>query len=436
MSVDLDPVVAQLDPLQLADLVLAFATDHVGDAVYVEPSETAGGTEAGAEADPAYAIRVERGDRQLASVAVDGARAAAAIARLAYIANLDLAAGYTVGSFVRTAMGDEHADLAITLRAGSELRAEVVALPRKRASRPTITAGDSAHLLRPGATVGSWKIVERLGEGGMGTVFVAEHAVLGNRRALKVLRDKLVDGAAQGAADRFLREARAAARVRHPHIVEVFDFGHVADGRPYFVMELLAGESLADRLEREGPLPPSDAIAIARQLADALGAAHAAGVVHADVTPANAYLVSRDPIDVKLLDFGLAELVNETVPAAENEMILGTPHYISPEQLRGLPPTDRSDQYGLGAVMYEMLAGEPPYDDADLRALCMLHIQAPIPEVRSPRGPLPALLVDVVTSCLQKSPQARFPGMKALITALDAIERVAERRGWRRFLPT
>ncbi len=116
------------------------------------------------------------------------------------------------------------------------------------------------------------------------------------------------------------------------------------------------------------------------------------------------------------------------------EFVLGTPAYISPEQLRGLPPTDRSDQYGLGAVIYELLVGRPPYAHPDLRTLCMMHITSPIPPVESPHGPLPPKLADVVTTCLQKTPQARFPGMRALIAALDEIERVTDRRGWRRWL--
>jgi serine/threonine protein kinase len=114
--------------------------------------------------------------------------------------------------------------------------------------------------------------------------------------------------------------------------------------------------------------------------------------------------------------------------------VLGTPAYISPEQLRGLPATDRSDQYGLGAVLFELLTGRPPYQHKDLRSLCMMHIASPIPVVESPHGPLPPKLSDVITTCLQKTPQGRFPGMRALLTALDEIERVTDRRGWRRWL--
>jgi serine/threonine-protein kinase len=269
----------------------------------------------------------------------------------------------------------------------------------------------------------------------MGTVFQVEHVVLGRTYALKVLRGRVVERDAN-AAQKFLREARTAARVRHPNIVDVFDFGYLPDGRPYFVMELLEGESLADRVGR-GALPPAEVVSIARQLANALAAAHERGVIHADVTPSNALVVQSDgELHVKLVDFGLAELAGEGMHDDNPDFVIGTPAYISPEQLRGLAPTDRSDQYGLGAVLYELVCGRPPYQDDDLRTLCMMHIQAPIPPVESPLGPLPPRLADVITTCLQKSPNARFPGMRALITALDEIERVTDRRGWRRWLST
>ena len=157
-------------------------------------------------------------------------------------------------------------------------------------------------------------------------------------------------------------------------------------------------------------------------------------MIHADVTPSNALITNDQPIHVKLVDFGLAELAGEGLREEQPEFVLGTPAYISPEQLRGLPPTDRSDQYGLGAVLYEMLVGHPPFEHEDLRRLCMMHIQAPIPPVQSPYGPLPSKLADLVTTCLQKTPQARFPGIRALLAALDQIERVTDRRGWRRWL--
>lgn len=266
----------------------------------------------------------------------------------------------------------------------------------------------------------------------MGTVYRVEHVVLGRQYALKALRSRVVERD-EDAAENFVREARTAARVHHPNIVDVFDFGYLPDGRPYFVMELLEGESLTSRVAR-GALPPPEVVTIARQLATALAAAHDRGVIHADVTPSNVLVLGGNDIHVKLVDFGLAKLAGEGMRDENPEFVLGTPAYISPEQLRGLAATDRSDQYGLGAVVYELLVGHPPFVADDLRQLCMMHIQAPVPPIESPHGPLPPKLADVVNTCLAKTPQARFPGMRALLAALDEIERVTDRRGWRRWL--
>jgi serine/threonine protein kinase len=135
-----------------------------------------------------------------------------------------------------------------------------------------------------------------------------------------------------------------------------------------------------------------------------------------------------------LIDFGLAAIAGEVAFDEQSDFVLGTPAYISPEQLRGLPATDRSDQYGLGCVLFELITGHPPYMHRDLRELCMMHIEAPIPVATSMFGPLPPKLGDVVTTCLQKSPQQRFANMRAMLSSLDEIEKVTERRGWRRWL--
>ncbi len=419
-----------LDPRRVADVILSAAVRSQSDAIFLEPSLTLGDL-----ADDTYLVTFERASAVLATTHLRANLGAAVIARLAFLAQLDLASLSATTGVVPVRSGELEADVVITVRPGASLRADVMVMPR---NRPRVGGSSSIQvggLVEPGETVGNYKILERLGEGGMGTVFRVEHAVLGRKYALKVLRSKVVDRDPTS-AQRFLREARAAARIRHPNIVDVFDFGYVPDGRPYFVMELLEGESLADRVER-GALPPPDVVAIARQLALGLGAAHDCGVIHADVTPSNALIVglpTDEAIHVKLVDFGLAELAGEVFQSDDTDFVLGTPAYISPEQLRGLAPTDRSDQYGLGAVLFELLAGHPPFQDNDLRALCMKHIQAPIPPVTSPHGPLPGKLADVITTCLQKSPGARFPGMRAMLAALDEIERVVDRRGWRKWL--
>ena len=409
-----------VDPRRLADVVLGAAIRAAADSVFIEPKPNH---------DDAYTITFERAQQILTTIAIDALTGAATIARLAFIANLDLAASTSSSAVAKVRSGDREADVVITLRPGTELRAELMVLPRAhRGSAPIVAPAEL------GEAIGNYRILERLGEGGMGTVYRVEHAILSRPYALKVLRSRVFDRDPT-AGPRFLREARAASRVRHPNIGDVFDFGHLPDGRPYFVMELLEGSSLADRL-LHGAMEVGDVVAIARQLGAALSAVHDHGVVHADVTPSNALVVSDDPVHVKLIDFGLAAIVDEAFFENDTDFVLGTPAYISPEQLRGLPATDRSDQYGLGAVLFELLSGQPPYVNPDLRALCMMHIEAPIPVVTSPHGPLPAKLAEVITTCLQKSPQQRFPGMRAMLAALDEIERVTDRRGWRRWLGT
>ena len=404
------------DPRRVADIALAAAVRARADAVYIEPQ---------VRGDD-YIMMLERGTNVIAAQPLDGGLGSAVVARLAFIANLDLAASHASSGVVKVRLGGEVADVVVTLRPGAALRCDLVVMSRPQRGARSASMGSGTET---GDRIGNYRVVRRLGEGGMGTVFEVEHVVLGRRYALKVLRAKVVEREAT-AAQRFLREARSAARVHHPNIVDVFDFGHLADGRPYFVMELLEGESLQDLIER-GPVPAPDVVAIARQLAGALGAVHERGVVHADVTPSNVLVVGET---VKLVDFGLAELAGEAFADENSDFVLGTPAYISPEQLRGLAPTERSDQYGLGAVLFELLSGHPPYQHADLRQLCLMHVTAPIPVVESPHGPLPPKLVDLVTTCLQKLPQQRFPGMNALIAVLDEIEKVTDRRGWRRWL--
>ena len=403
-----------VDPRRVADVTLAAAVRASADAVFIEPTPMN---------DETYVITLERAQQVLATVSIDGVLGAAAIARLAFIAGIDLAAGHANSAVVPVRSGDREADIVVTIRPGDGLRADlmIVSKGKPKAVQPSVgLVGD---------VIGNYRIVEPLGEGGMGTVFRVEHVVLGRNYALKVLRGRAFERD-PGAAQRFVREARAAARVRHPNIVDVFDFGYLGDGRPYFVMELLEGMSLTERIE-EGALDPGEVVGLARQMASALAAVHERGVIHGDVTPSNALVVGDQ---VKLVDFGLAAIAGEGMPDEESDFVLGTPAYISPEQLRGLPATDRSDQYGLGAVMFELLAGHPPYQHENVRELCMMHVNAPIPVVTSPHGPLPPKLADVLTTCLQKSPQQRFPGMRARIAALDEIERVTDRRGWRRWL--
>jgi serine/threonine protein kinase len=406
----------QVDPRRLAEIALAAAVRSQAEAVFIEP---------GANPDETYTLTFERGQETLTRVEVDALSGAAAIARLAFIASIDIASNAAASAVVPVRSGDREADVVITIRPGAGLRADLMMVPKHRPQR-------SVAVVQTGDVIGHYRLGELLGEGGMGAVYRVEHTVLGRQYALKVLRHKVVEREAT-AAQRFVREARAAARVRHANIVDVFDFGHFPDGRPYFVMELCEGESLID-LVRRGPLPVADVIHVARQIANALAAVHDHGVIHADVTPSNVLVTSEDPLHVKLVDFGLAAIAGEVFFEEETDFVLGTPAYISPEQLHGLAATDRSDQYGLGCVLFELLTGHPPYRHDNVRELCLMHIHAPIPMPTSPYGPLPGKLADVIRTCLQKSPQQRFPGMRAMLAALDEVEKVSDRRGWQKWL--
>lgn len=331
----------------------------------------------------------------------------------------------------RLRRGDQECELVVTLRPGASLRAEATLL--RRAPRLVLAEQRYAELM-VGERVDHYRILAKLGAGGMGSVYKAEHAALGRVYALKVLQGAVL-ARDQDASERFLREARAAARIRHPNIVDVFDFGYLRDGRPYFVMELLSGTSLGDLIDR-GALMPDQSVSIARQLGGALAAAHERGVVHADVTPSNVLICDGEAGAVKLVDFGLAELRDGLERPADpsSEYVLGTPCYISPEQIRGLGATEQSDQYSLGIVLYEMLTGHPPFQDRNVRELCLKHIRDPMPEVTSPHGPLPPEINALLARTLAKTPSQRYPSIRALLLDLENIESIVERRGWRRWL--
>jgi serine/threonine protein kinase len=398
------------DPCRVADLILG----AVQDAAFIEPG------------DDGYTIRIEHGGKVVTSPRLDPRLGRAVIARLAMIAELDLSNPRTASAVVQLRRGSVERDVVVTIRHGDALRCDLSVLP----PRDWVQAATQIVELEPGDRAGHYEIQQRLGEGGMGTVYRVRHAALDRVYALKVLGANVMSYDSD-AAPRFLREARSAARIRHPNIVDVFDYGTLGDGRPYLVMELLEGESLEDLVQR-GPVPVATVLDIARQLASALAAAHARGVVHADLTPSNVLVASRDPFVVKLVDFGLSVAIDELPVAAE--VVFGTVHYISPEQLRGFPATELSDQYSLGIVLCNLLSGVRPYDHPNVRELGMMHLTAPIPRVESPLEPLPARLAEIVTRCMQKQPKLRFPNMRALLDALEDVELVARRRDWTRWL--
>ncbi len=279
--------------------------------------------------------------------------------------------------------------------------------------------------LAPGTMVGEYQIGDKLGEGTYGEVYAGEHPLIGKVVAVKVLRKKFSSDPTM--ASRFIAEARAVNRIRHRNIVDIFSFGRLDDGRNYFVMDLLVGLTLRDLLFDEGRLELGRALPILRGIADALDAAHAAGVVHRDLKPDNIFLtIEKDggyfPV---LLDFGVAKLGGEGMAhKTATGAVLGTPRYMSPEQARGKPIDLRTDVYALGVLVHEMLTGLPPFDGDTWLDVVLKHSTAPPPPLSSVRPDLPARLDAPVLAMLAKKPDGR-PGsageaVAALLRAASA----------------
>jgi serine/threonine protein kinase len=402
-------------PTLVTDALLDCALGHDADQLWIEPAT-----------DGSYQVSVEREGTLVASAKLGADLATAVIARLAYVANVDLVSARAATGATRLRGHDRERDFVFTLRPGAEVRGEATFLTRR--PRATLTASEPVA----GQTIGSFRVIGRLGEGGMGCVYQVEHTTLGRPFALKVLHRRVIDRDANS-IERFLREARAASRIRHPHIIDVFDFGYLSDGRPYFVMELLDGKSLLRTIDHTG-LEVGRALAFARQLAAALARAHECGVIHADVSAANIIVEDGAEPSIKLVDFGLAELREPTANVAMAEVCFGTPCYIAPEVIRGNPAGERSDQYSFGILLWEMLTGEPPFAASSVRALCLKHLNDPLPVPVSPHGELPEELVAVLERCLAKAPAARYPTMRAVLVELDRIAAHHGRRDWRRWL--
>ncbi len=268
-----------------------------------------------------------------------------------------------------------------------------------------------------------YRVLSRLGEGGMGTVYLCEHAVLQRRFAVKVLRPELVSDAEL--VDRFRNEAIAASRIGQENVVDVLDFGAEEDGALYYVMEALEGRSLGAVIRDEGSLPVGRVLEILDQVCRALGAAHARGVVHRDVKPDNVFLVRRDAgaERVKVLDFGISH-----VPAARGAeritragALIGTPEYMAPEQATGGAVDARSDVYAAGVLAYEMLTGTLPIEEGSPIATLVAH-QTRTPEPPSRRVPaIPAAVDALVLRALAKRPEDRFASMEAFGAEVAAV---------------
>ncbi len=275
-----------------------------------------------------------------------------------------------------------------------------------------------------GMQVGAYRILEQIGEGGMGTVWVAEHMTIGRKAAVKMLHGEYSNR--QEIVQRFFNEARAATQISDPGIVQIFDFGTTPEGRAYIVMELLDGEALDRRVQRTGKLAVHDALRIMRQVASTLGAAHARGIVHRDLKPENIYMV-RDPEvpggeRAKILDFGIAKLSDNAGVKTQTNAIMGTPQYMSPEQCRGSGGIDaRSDVYALGCVFFALVTGQPPFMAEGHGELIVMHIQQPAPLLSSRAPHVPAAVDAVVARCLAKSVDERYATATELAQAIGML---------------
>ena len=271
-------------------------------------------------------------------------------------------------------------------------------------------------------TIGNYRVSKLLGEGGMGVVYLAQHPVIGRKVAIKLLHAVLARD--QDIVSRFFNEARAIHMIAHENIVEILDFGQTTDGQPYFIMEFLEGEALSDAVAR-GAMPPDQVATIGGQMCKALGAAHAKGIVHRDLKPHNVQMITKPDgsPSVKILDFGVAKILSSPDGAqsvkTRTGSLMGTPLYMSPEQCKGAGTLDhRTDIYSLGVMLFEMLAGRPPFIAEGVGELFAKHMLEEAPPLLDFAPHVPPHMAAAVMKSLQKEPRDRFESMEEFRKAL------------------
>jgi serine/threonine protein kinase len=296
-----------------------------------------------------------------------------------------------------------------------------------------------------GLTIGNYQVRQKLGEGGMGSVYLAEHPHIGKKVALKVLHAEFASNT--DVVTRFFNEAKAVNDIGHPNIVDIVDYGALqlgpgGEGLVYFIMEFLPGLTLTQLLQREAPLAPERALGIALQVADALSASHKANIVHRDLKPDNIILIQRgrERDFVKLLDFGIAKLTGDQPGSRRTRtgLVMGTPAYMSPEQCEGRGNVDhRADIYALGIVLYEMITGRVPFFGEGYGEVLVQHLTQPPPPPSTIRGIIPPHIEQVILKALEKRPEQRFPTMDEMAKAMvDPVGYVEAHGGIAGFLAT
>jgi serine/threonine-protein kinase len=274
---------------------------------------------------------------------------------------------------------------------------------------------------------GKYEVVSKIGQGAMGDVFRARDTVLGRDVALKTISAEKADEALE---KRFRREAESAARLAHPNIITIYDFDQER-GRMYMAMELLEGRDLKAVLSGGSLRTLEDKVAVVEQIASGLAFAHQNGVVHRDLKPANIHL--RADGQVKIMDFGLARVSGSDM--TRTGIIMGTPHYMAPEQVRGERADERSDVFALGCILYELLAGKRPFDAESMHAVLFKVLQAQPTPITQAAPDVPVVLAQVLEGALAKEPDDRFPNAGAFLSALQAARQAVDARRGDQALP-
>ncbi|MEM1062687.1 MAG: serine/threonine-protein kinase, partial [Planctomycetota bacterium] len=299
------------------------------------------------------------------------------------------------------------------------------------AATPEDSAADSSSAASPedlvGHTLGDYRVVRRLGAGGMAEVFLAEQVSLKRQVALKILRADAVAGADESLISRFEQEATAAANLSHPNIVQVYSIGRENDLH-YIAQEFVDGPTAGELVRKKGPFELAAALRLMRQVASALRAASAEGIVHRDIKPEN-ILISRKGA-AKVADFGLARLESneQRQSLTRSGMTMGTPLYMSPEQVSGKPTDTRTDLYSLGVSAYHLLTGSPPFRGETAVAIAVKHLNETAPSLKSKRPDLPPALSTVLERLMAKKPEQRYADAESLLRDLQYISREVKER--------